>query len=55
MVTNPSKHPGDEVPPDTDQTGTLPCERCGGTGQQDGKQCPDCGGSGEVVVNVGDA
>jgi RecJ-like exonuclease len=55
MSTHPDKHPGDEVTPDTDQTGTLPCERCGGTGRLETGSCPDCGGTGEVVVNVGDA
>lgn len=55
MVTNPDKNPGDEVTPDADQTGKLPCERCSGTGQQGGATCPDCGGTGEVVVNIGDA
>lgn len=55
MVTNSSKNPGDEVTPGTEQTGKLPCERCGGTGRLDSRECPDCGGTGEVVVNVGDA
>ncbi|MDX3895541.1 hypothetical protein [Pusillimonas sp.] len=55
MTTNPGKNPGDEVAPDTEQTGKLPCEHCGGTGVIDGQACPQCGGTGEVVVNVGDA
>ena len=49
------KNPGDEVAPGTKQTGKLPCERCGGTGQLDGESCAQCGGTGDVVVNVGDA
>lgn len=55
MMTSIGKNPGDEVAPGTEQTGRLPCERCGGTGQLESQACPDCGGSGEVVVNVGDA
>ncbi len=55
MPTNPNKNPGDEVKPDTKQTGKLPCERCDGTGQVDSQLCTQCGGTGEVVVNVGDA
>lgn len=49
------KLPGDEVAADTEQTGTLPCESCNGTGRLRGEPCPQCGGSGEVVVNIGDA
>ena len=55
MDMNSDKSPGDEVEPGTEQTGTLPCERCHGTGKLDGEGCPNCGGTGEVVVNVGDA
>ena len=55
MTNTPDKNPGDEVAPDTEQTGKVPCERCNGSGQVDNQSCPQCGGSGEVVVNVGDA
>lgn len=55
MVTNSNKNPGDEVAPGTDQTGKLPCERCGGTGTLGNEACPECGGTGEIIVNVGDA
>lgn len=54
-ATSSSKNPGDEVAPGIEQTGRLPCERCGGTGRLDSEACPECGGTGEVVVNVGDA
>lgn len=53
METN--KNPGDEVPPETEQSGQVPCKMCRGTGVRDGKPCPDCGGTGEVTVLVGDA
>jgi hypothetical protein len=53
METN--KNPGDEVPPETDQSGKLPCAACDGSGVKDGKPCPDCGGTGEITVLVGDA
>lgn len=55
MPTDSGKNPGDEVAPGTDQTGKLPCDRCAGTGKLEGQACPVCGGTGEVVVNVGDA
>jgi DnaJ-class molecular chaperone len=52
---NTEKNPGDEVAPGTEQTGTLPCETCGGTGSYQGELCTVCGGTGEIVVNIGDA
>lgn len=53
METN--KNPGDEVPPETEQSGKLPCATCEGTGVRGDKPCPDCGGTGEITVLVGDA
>ena len=55
MNDHSRKNPGDEVTPDTKQTGTLECRRCGGTGTLENQKCPECGGTVEVVVNVGDA
>ncbi len=49
------KKPGDEVPPQTPQSGENICRRCQGAGKIDGKPCPDCGGSGIVTTLVGDA
>ncbi len=28
---------------------SIPCENCGGTGEKNGRVCPVCGGSGEVI------
>jgi hypothetical protein len=49
------KKPGDEVPPGTPQSGEAICRRCKGSGRVEDEACPDCGGSGKVVVLVGDA
>ncbi|HEX2726126.1 MAG TPA: hypothetical protein VHN20_09930 [Beijerinckiaceae bacterium] len=48
------KKPGDEVPPGTPQSGEANCRRCHGSGVE-AEPCPDCGGSGMVVVLVADA
>jgi len=45
--------PGDEVSPETGSAGEDVCERCGGTGEVDGRACPACGGSGRVVDAIG--
>ena len=54
-ATLPPKNPGDEVPPGTPQSGEQLCRRCHGSGEADGKPCPDCGGSGMVTTLVGEA
>lgn len=53
--TEPAQHPGDEVPPGTPQTAENLCPQCQGSGRQDGGPCGHCGGTGRVVVTVGDA
>lgn len=55
MTTANDKSPGDESEPGTSQTGTMPCATCQGTGTLQGSECPDCEGSGQVTVIVGDA
>jgi DnaJ-class molecular chaperone len=55
VADEPTKKPGDEVPPGTPQSGEAPCRRCKGTGKLDGAPCPDCRGSGKVTVLVSDA
>ncbi len=47
--------PGDEAPPGTPGTGENLCRECGGSGQQEGKACPVCGGSGKVIEGIGGA
>lgn len=47
------EQPGDEAPPGTPGTGQDMCRRCQGTGRVDGKECPDCGGTGFVIEGIG--
>lgn len=52
----PSGNPGDEAAPGTPQTGENTCPACAGRGKRaDSTPCPECGGTGVVIVNVGDA
>ena len=46
-------NPGDEAAPGTPGTGEDICRRCGGSGAIDGKDCPECGGTGKVVEGIG--
>jgi hypothetical protein len=43
----------DAVPAGTQGAGENICRRCSGTGQADGRPCPDCDGSGKVVAPIG--
>lgn len=47
--------PGDEAAPGTPGTGENLCRNCNGSGQQDGKTCPVCDGSGKVIEGIGGA
>ncbi len=49
------RHPGDEARPGSPQTGEQICPDCQGTGRREGDACAACGGSGRIVVIVGDA
>ena len=51
----PNTNPGDEEPPGTPQTGEHFCRKCGGSGTYEGVPCADCGGTGRVIVDIGDA
>ena len=46
-------NPGDEAAPGTPGTGEDLCRKCGGSGTIDGKDCPECGGTGKVVEGIG--
>jgi DnaJ-class molecular chaperone len=48
-------NPGDEVKPDTPQSGETVCAACGGSGRQGDAKCPTCDGTGVVIALVGDA
>lgn len=47
--------PGDEAEPGTPGTGEDICRECEGTGQREGKACPECGGTGYVIRGIGGA
>ena len=45
--------PGDEVPPGSPASGEHLCRACRGAGQRDdGTPCPDCDGTGHVIVAI---
>lgn len=46
-------NPGDEAPPGTPGTGEAPCQECQGSGKLDGRDCPNCGGSGKIIQGIG--
>jgi hypothetical protein len=51
----PPVSPGDEAARGTPGAGENVCKRCGGSGKLEGKTCPECEGTGTVVVGVGGA
>lgn len=53
MATTPPQHPGDQVPPDAPGAGEAVCDQCKGTGRIDGKECPNCDGTGKVIEGIG--
>jgi DnaJ-class molecular chaperone len=51
--TPPSQ--ADDTSRDAAQTGENTCRTCAGRGRlDDGRPCPECGGTGRVVETVGD-
>jgi DnaJ-class molecular chaperone len=52
-MSDPEMHPGDEASPDEASVGEDVCEKCGGSGQVDGRECPECAGTGVVQRAVG--
>jgi DnaJ-class molecular chaperone len=49
----PSDGNPEEVPPGTTGSGENTCRTCEGTGRAEGKECPDCGGTGVVDTPIG--
>jgi len=47
--------PGDEAPEGTPGTGRNVCRDCGGTGRIEGRDCPQCAGTGFVITGIGGA
>lgn len=47
--------PGDQAPAGTPGTGEDVCARCGGSGRIGETECPDCLGTGKVIVGIGGA
>ena len=46
-------NPGDEAPPGSPATGENLCRACRGTGlNENDEACPECGGTGHVIVAV---
>lgn len=45
--------PGDDAPEGTPGTGEDICPVCGGSGEADGKDCPNCLGTGIVQEGIG--
>jgi RecJ-like exonuclease len=51
---DPDLKPGDEAEPGTPGAAEDLCETCGGSGKlDDGKECPECEGSGRVMRGIG--
>ncbi len=53
--TRPAMSPGDQAPAGTPGTGEDVCPKCGGKGQVRGQPCPNCEGTGKVIVGIGGA
>jgi DnaJ-class molecular chaperone len=51
--TEPEKAPGDEAPPDRNETAPNLCPECDGSGETDGGECSTCNGTGRVEEAVG--
>ncbi|GHG09332.1 hypothetical protein GCM10017322_00320 [Paracoccus aerius] len=43
----------DAVPPGTTGAGENICRKCEGSGRAEGKECPECGGTGKVTTGIG--
>ena len=48
-------NPGDGVPPGTVHPGENLCSERGGSGEQEGEGCPNCGDTGKVTEPAGGA
>ncbi|MBV9930103.1 MAG: hypothetical protein JO013_04070 [Alphaproteobacteria bacterium] len=51
-MTDEPTNPGDEAAAGTPGTGENLCPHCRGKGEQGGKPCPVCGGTGKVTESL---
>ncbi|MGO4570924.1 hypothetical protein [Microvirga sp. 2TAF3] len=51
----PKLNPGDQAPPRTPGIGENICRECQGSGRIGTKPCPNCGGTGVVLEEIGGA
>ncbi|HEY0490167.1 MAG TPA: hypothetical protein VGD30_11680 [Telluria sp.] len=50
----PNMNPGDDAEPGTPGSGEDICDECSGSGKLgDGRECPNCGGTGKVIHGIG--
>jgi hypothetical protein len=57
VTSRPAMSPGGQAPPGTPGTGENVCPVCGGSGRgrEPTMRCPNCEGTGKVVVGIGGA
>lgn len=48
-------NPGDQAAPGTPGTGENTCPRCRGSGELNGAECENCGGTGVIIEGIGGA
>lgn len=48
-------NPGDQAPPGTPGIGENICRECKGSGRIGNRPCPNCGGTGIVMEEIGGA
>jgi hypothetical protein len=56
-AASPAMSPGDQAPAGTPGTGENVCPVCGGSGRgrEPTMRCPNCEGTGKVIVGIGGA
>jgi hypothetical protein len=54
-MTDEPLNPGDIAPAGTPGTGENICQMCNGSGQIDGEECEECGGTGKVIEGISGA
>ena len=51
----PATAPGDQAAPDAPGVGENTCPACGGSGEIENGECPNCLGTGIVIEGIGGA